>query len=95
MPNMQIIVASSAFSGFKNYLPIPGITTISIPATTLTAGTSTAFYVKVTTLIPMNNANAISTVKVQFATSESFWHQAIGFVQTPVISGQYSLAVYY
>lgn len=78
-------MASSHLFGFKNYTS--GSTVVNISSQTITAG----HYVVASGTISLQNIDAVSSVKLQYASVEAFWRQAQGFTTTGVVSSQYSL----
>lgn len=85
MINVQKIVASTQLFGFRNYLRATA--TVTIPAQTLSGGG----YAVVSALLPLNNTNAVSSVKIQYISVESVWRQAQGSTVTTGGGGSYEL----
>lgn len=83
--DVQKIAASSHMFGFQNYTP--GSTTVTISFQTITAG----HYAVATGTISLQNVDAVSSVKLQYATVEAFWRQAEGFTNTGTVGVGYSL----
>ena len=61
-------------TGFKNYTSVTG--SGGIPAQSMGVGT----YETVDISLPLDNDKAVSTVKIQYTSEESFWRQMQGFV---------------
>ena len=73
MPNLSKTAATSAVSGFQNYLYKTGSLTVS----SFTLGAFS--YSRQTITIPMSNANAISEVQVKLGL-DSYWTSVEGVV---------------
>jgi hypothetical protein len=81
MINFSKIAATSAASGFKNYNLDPVTFSGTIPAQTLTVGQ----VVSVSVSVPLDNTNAVSLIKLQYASINSYWYQMFGLTASTTI----------
>lgn len=85
MVNVQKLLATSKFSGFKNYST--GTATGTLPSTSIAAGG----FLSTVISMALNNTNAISSAKIAFPIVETFERQLFGYINTGNIGGVYSL----
>lgn len=81
MIDFSKLSATSAASGFKNYNLVPATQTGVIPAQILSANQ----VVTNTISISLDNTNAVSLVKLQYATLDTFWRQLFGITSSTFV----------
>lgn len=90
MINPSKLAASSAMDGFKNYLSSSFSATVS--GQTIASG----HFVSITTSTPLNNANSVSQLQVQYSgTGNSEWFIVNGSIITNYSSPNYQIESYY
>lgn len=78
MPNFTNLAATSAADGFKNY------SSVSFSASIASQNIAAGGYATASASTPLNNANAVSQVQVQFSGVNSFWQVLTGSIYQDV-----------
>lgn len=90
--NVQNLVAISSLSGLKNYNKVGAPFSVVIPGQTLTTGS----FVSATASTPLNNANAISQLQIQYSGVQTDWNVVYGSINNYFASSTYEIeSLYY
>lgn len=89
MPNFSNLTSVSSASGYKNYLA--STFTSTIPAQVLAPGG----FVTSTASTPLNNANSISQVQVNWGGLETFYRILNGYIFERYAGATYEVQSYY
>lgn len=88
--NIQNLAAISSLSGLKNYISSPF--SVVIAGQTLAAGA----FVSATASTPLNNANSISQLQIQYSGVQTDWNVVYGSINNYFAGGNYEIeSLYY